>query len=815
MVSTSRTGEEIGDSDANRLSPVRRSLDKIEQTVAMPQGSPRSPRSDCSTQSAASVDLAGGLMASDAAYTAAGKNGEKNHNDEKMPLEFSEKLNATLNTTMSDTLSTISKAESEKLSYVDKESVVSSASRISSLSQKILQQHDQHSRKSSTDKDFVVSSASQISSLSQKMLQQATNDDNKSDDSILLSAQLIASLSQKILEKQNGKGGSHDDMDSVVSSAALITSLSQRILQSRRSDPNTPAVAKSRPSFKSHSSRTSGTSFDKVDEITSADRESVTSSVSQVSSVSQRIKALESNTASLATAPSPRSSFNSTLSQGQNQNRSSFSKVASTTIDRNSMSRIQERVRAMQQAESKTPQQRLRPTFPKRGSSNPQEAFRPISPAAPYSSSQQQQQAPQSALPTETVKAVSSENNLSEMTMDEDGATGATSPQIELTLENVSESSALPDPEFPPTLHRFLPPESSSSAASKARSHVSLPTPSAPALDAMRQYSTRTSRTAPISRLDGPNGALDWFPQEHTASSLFPQHQFAVNDFNQIAESRSLPPMRVRAHSDGDIDEAKALDTHGFPKFLETQRTSTDKVPHHIQFSSDEFSLEEGEERRRADSPNVTERESSWLALGRELLKYDWKDKVPIIMGCLLILIGIIVGIVVAVSGSGDEFANFDLDTAPSAQLCHYVQKGYSIPGEEKLFEVDLNWLLDVSLEESLSSSQLTSQVQQLFQTHVIPTLVGCYDGGDNLLKGQYLVANGYAWRVREVGNCEVGSLMPCTRLMVSFVLWTKAYRNVEDMNGFATSNFGMSSLVNPLEQGYNIREVTLVSMKV
>ncbi|CAJ1945448.1 unnamed protein product, partial [Cylindrotheca closterium] len=153
-----------------------------------------------------------------------------------------------------------------------------------------------------------------------------------------------------------------------------------------------------------------------------------------------------------------------------------------------------------------------------------------------------------------------------------------------------------------------------------------------------------------------------------------------------------------------------------------------------------------------------------------------------------------------------------DLNSAPSTKQCDYVENGYSIPGEESLFEVDLNWLLDVSLMDAPTTTlQLTTQVQELFQSKVLPTVVGC-DSNGRVLQGQYLVVNGYVWSVREIGNCELGAPMPCSRLLVSFVLWTKERRDARAMNTFCVANFGFDGLVNPMETGDDIRQVDLVS---
>ena len=78
---------------------------------------------------------------------------------------------------------------------------------------------------------------------------------------------------------------------------------------------------------------------------------------------------------------------------------------------------------------------------------------------------------------------------------------------------------------------------------------------------------------------DQQHPSLNWFSREHfaVANALFPEHQFGVNDHNDVKmESRSLPPptmMRARSHSEGkdpNINHKNGgrggLDDHGFPK---------------------------------------------------------------------------------------------------------------------------------------------------------------------------------------------------------------------------------------------------------
>jgi len=81
------------------------------------------------------------------------------------------------------------------------------------------------------------------------------------------------------------------------------------------------------------------------------------------------------------------------------------------------------------------------------------------------------------------------------------------------------------------------------------------------------------------------------------------------------------------------------------PKQMETseivessERTTEDKVPHHIQFD-----FQEEEDIRES---RILEHMSSWKQFQTEMINYHWKDKVPILTGILLIPVVIVIVVV-------------------------------------------------------------------------------------------------------------------------------------------------------------------------
>lgn len=193
-----------------------------------------------------------------------------------------------------------------------------------------------------------------------------------------------------------------------------------------------------------------------------------------------------------------------------------------------------------------------------------------------------------------------------------------------------------------------------------------------------------------------------------------------------------------------------------------------------------------------------------------KIRNYTWRERIPILVGIVLLFVGL--GLVIGHFAGGDD-NEFIFD---GSEQCQAVAKGNALPGEDNFPVLRLNWILDISTySEYKQISTLTEEVKTKFQSLVIPTLAGCvHERHDDEARAQkFMIVNGFVRSARDAGDCGVGRRRPCYRIYVNVALWTRDALVADDFSKYLFAQFGYE-IVEELDTSPIISETSLVQIE-
>ncbi|CAJ1934660.1 unnamed protein product [Cylindrotheca closterium] len=208
------------------------------------------------------------------------------------------------------------------------------------------------------------------------------------------------------------------------------------------------------------------------------------------------------------------------------------------------------------------------------------------------------------------------------------------------------------------------------------------------------------------------------------------------------------------------------------------------------------------------------QKKSHWEKFTYQIRNYTWREKVPMLMGIVLAIVGIGLVIGYFAGGSSDnKGANFVIS---SSDQCQAVINGNAIPNEDDYPVMRLNWIVDVSTyQEWETVTDLTAEVKSKFQSLVLPTLAGCINGPDDdaARAANFKVVNGFVRNTRDVGDCGSGKRRPCARFYINVALWMREETKVNAFLTHLLNDFGYE-VVEEIESSDMISAASLVNIE-
>ncbi|KAL3934988.1 MAG: hypothetical protein SGBAC_009406 [Bacillariaceae sp.] len=161
------------------------------------------------------------------------------------------------------------------------------------------------------------------------------------------------------------------------------------------------------------------------------------------------------------------------------------------------------------------------------------------------------------------------------------------------------------------------------------------------------------------------------------------------------------------------------------------------------------------------------------------------KERMPIAMALLILISGIAVGLYfLVVPASADNTSAYFIYLPPTEQEYSAIMNGGSVQDQDKYSTMMVDLTLDVSVGTVLADSvdAVLLEVENKFQSVVVPTVVGCsrigqsYEYlGTTFTEDRYILANvGIVNVTRGPEDCRAGELRPCVRAVVRNVAWLK-----------------------------------------
>lgn len=170
---------------------------------------------------------------------------------------------------------------------------------------------------------------------------------------------------------------------------------------------------------------------------------------------------------------------------------------------------------------------------------------------------------------------------------------------------------------------------------------------------------------------------------------------------------------------------------------------------------------------------------------------------------------------------------NFDFDfefPPPTEEECKAMMTGTSVPGQDDLFTLRADTVIDVSTHEPWEDSlaAVLLEVQITWQTVIIPSMGGCMDTVETVLNStvtpdRYAWANSLVLGVSRVnGECNGGEPRPCVRVGIRTQIWLKKEMNFFDIISTLERNFGptlMEKIGSRTDVNVTIKQAEMVIM--